>query len=116
MLQKQQNPLDTEKLEKMGDYLGIYGFDYFYDQYREIYYSVQYKNFRSGHDKQPLIFLLKEVEGEIFVMNVSGSGNLHHSKHHLDDIDGKFTPVGVKEVMDRYAANTFAVKEYPEKS
>lgn len=105
-------PERTDVLQEMGDKYSVVGFDYFYESHNEIYYSIEYYNSRSGHERQPLVIGIKKTDDGFCVINKYGINNI--PLLHLKDIDGDFTPLGMKEILNKYPDNTFVVKEYPE--
>ena len=102
----------TDVLEKMGDKYSVVGFDYFYESHNEIYYSIEYYNSNSGHERQPLVIGIKKSDNNYYVINKYGINNI--PLLHLNDIDGDFTPMGMKEILKKHPDNVFVVKEYPE--
>lgn len=103
------SPHDPQMLEEMGDRYSITGFDYFYEEHGEIYYLVEYYNFRSGNEKSPLIFAVKK-EGDDYVL-MNGFGRyIAYSK-----FGSTIKPSDLKKAIEENPEHVFVVKDYPEK-
>lgn len=105
-------PKKSDVKREMGDRYSIKGFDYFYDDYNEIYYSIEYFHYKRN-DTESLVFGVRKENEEYRVFDVFGIGGIGGS--HVKEINngGYFTPTSIKQVMKQYPEHTFVVKEYP---
>ncbi|MFD2658457.1 MULTISPECIES: hypothetical protein [Gracilibacillus] len=99
--------------ENMGVNYSIKGFDYFHEDYDEIYYSIEYYNYKRD-GKESLVFGVKKENDDYKVFSAFGHGGIGGS--HVTDFNNGdyFNPSNIKEVMSENPDNTFVVKEYPE--
>lgn len=105
-------PKNPEKRLKMGDKYTIKGFDYFYKDYGEIYYYIEYYNYnRNGNDS--LVFAVQKNNGEYKVFSAFGHGGIGGSHVKNFNNGDYFTPSNLKVIMNKYPEHTFIVKEYP---
>lgn len=113
--QENDTPLDKETKENMGEYYGIYGFDYFYEDYGVIYYLIEFHNFRSGHPRQPLVFAIGKNDDKYEIQS-SKYGKQVVAKHLEEVNNGDFavSPMDMKKIIENYPEHSFRVKEYPE--
>lgn len=106
-------PQKPERKEKMGDKYSITGFDYFYEDYGEIYYFIEYFNYERN-DIAKLVFGVKEDNDKLIVFNAFGVGGIGNS--HVKEINngGYFTISSIQEAIKKYPEHAFVVKDYPE--
>lgn len=112
---KKDKPYALEVKEKMGEHYGIYAFDYFYEEYGEMYYLIEYYNFEYVKEqKEKLVFGVKQEKGKLIVFNKYGR---HIEATHFKEItnDNNYvTPNRMEKMMEAYPKNSFVVKEYPD--
>jgi hypothetical protein len=106
-------PKKSDVKKEMGDRYSIKGFDYYYDDYKEIYYSIEYFHYKRN-DIESLVFGVRKEADGYKVFDVFGIGGIGGS--HVKEINngGYFTPSSIKQAMKKYPEHTFTVKEYPE--
>lgn len=110
---KNDKPSEPDMKENMGDKYSIKGFDYFYEDYQEIYYLIEFYNYQRN-DKESLVFGVRKENDDYMVFSAFGHGGIGGS-HVKEFNDGDyFTISSIKKAMREYPEHTFVVKEYPE--
>jgi hypothetical protein len=110
--EENDTPKRSDYKENMGDKYSIKGFDYFYDEFGEIYYSIEYYNFKRERNDS-LVFGVRKENNGLKVFNAYGLGGIGGS--HVKEVNdgGYFTLSSIKEAMRKYPEHTFTVKKYP---
>lgn len=112
---EKDKPQDIEKRRKMGDRYAIYAFDYFYEKYGEMYYLIEYYDFRHvNNKKERLVFGVRKENDRFIVFNKYG---LHIEATHFKEItnnDNYVTPELMESIIASHPENSFVLKEYPD--
>ncbi|WP_269919981.1 hypothetical protein [Caldifermentibacillus hisashii] len=105
-------PEDKDMKDKMGDRYSITGFDKFYKETGTILYLVEYYNYLSGNEKEPLIFAVtKENDKPTIIGGIFG--NYVSLSKYSDKFSGRMFPRHLRKAMEEYPEHVFIVKEYP---